>query len=324
MWFSAPDLALTQLLVEVVTTVLLVLGLRWLPKRMDQPGATGVEVVTISRRLRDLAIAITAGLGMAALAFAVMTRTPPELLAQHFLARAYTEGGGTNVVNVILVDFRAFDTLGEIFVLGAVALTVFALLRRFRPAPDSLDVPEQQRDQSAWDEARPDRREGDTVADWLLVPSVLTRLLFPVICILAVHLLLRGHDQPGGGFAAGLAASIAIILQYMIGGAAWTEERLRVLPLRWMGAGLLLAGGVGLASIFFGMPFLTTYFAYAELPWIGRVPTASALIFDIGVFALVVGATVLMLIALAHQSVRGHRAERRAETAPRALVPGED
>ncbi|HEV7458168.1 MAG TPA: monovalent cation/H+ antiporter subunit A [Roseococcus sp.] len=323
-WFSAPDLALTQLLVEVVTTVLLVLGLRWLPKRMDLPGASGVEVVTISRRLRDLAIAITAGLGMAALAFAVMTRTPPELLAQHFLARAYTEGGGTNVVNVILVDFRAFDTLGEIFVLGAVALTVFALLRRFRPAPDSLDVPEQQRDQSAWDEARPDRRDGDMVADWLLVPSVLTRLLFPVICILAVYLLLRGHDQPGGGFAAGLVASIAIILQYMIGGAAWTEEKLRVLPLRWMGAGLLLAGGVGLASLFFGMPYLTTYFAYADLPWIGRVPTASALIFDIGVFALVVGATVLMLIALAHQSVRGHRAERRAEAAPRARVPGGD
>ena len=320
-WFSAPDLALTQLLVEVVTTVLLLLGLRWLPKRFNVPGASGVEVVTTARRLRDLTIAAGAGVGMATLAFAVMTRTPPELLAQHFLARAYTDGGGTNVVNVILVDFRGFDTLGEIFVLGTVALTVYALLRRFRPSPDSVEVPEQQRHQSAYDVAHPDRREGDTVADWLLVPSVITRLLFPVICIVAIYLLLRGHDLPGGGFAAGLTASIAIILQYMIGGAAWTEEHFRVHPLRWMGTGLLLAGGTGLAAWAFGRPFLTTYSGYADLPLIGEVPTASALLFDIGVFALVVGATVLMLIALAHQSVRGQRAERRAEAAPADRTP---
>ncbi len=328
-WFSAPDLALTQLLVEVVTTVLLLLGLRWLPKRFDVPGTRGPEVITMTRRLRDLGIALAAGGGMAALAFAVMTRTPPELLAQHFLERAYSEGGGTNVVNVILVDFRGFDTLGEITVLGAVALTVFALLRRFRPAPDSVEIPEQQRDQSAYDAAQPDRREGDTVSEWLLVPSVITRLLFPVIGVMAVYLLLRGHDLPGGGFTAGLTASIAIILQYMIGGAQWTEDHLRVHPLRWMGAGLLLATGTGLGAWLFGRPFLTSYFGYAELPVIGQVPTASALLFDIGVFALVLGATVLLLIALAHQSVRGSRAVPRAESNPAGnrqapLMVGED
>ncbi|HMA14816.1 MAG TPA: hydrogen gas-evolving membrane-bound hydrogenase subunit E, partial [Kiloniellaceae bacterium] len=286
-WFSAPDLALTQLLVEVITTVLLVLGLRWLPKRFEQPGETGVEVVTIGRRLHDLTLAIAAGAGMAALAFGVMIRTPPELLAQHFLARAYTEGGGTNVVNVILVDFRALDTLGEIFVVGTVALTVFALLRRFRPAADSVEVPEQQLAQNAWDAAHPERRDGHTVSDWLMVPSVITRLLFPVICVVAVYLLLRGHDLPGGGFAAGVTASIALILQSMINGTKWTEERLSVQPLRWMGVGLLLAGGTGLAAWAFGRPYLTTYFGYLDLPLIGRVPTASALLFDIGVFALV-------------------------------------
>ncbi len=307
-WFSAPDLALTQLLVEVVTTILLLLGLRWLPKRLDVPGARPPEVITATRRLRDLAIAVAAGLGMAALAFGVMTRFPPEILAEHFLERSYTEGGGTNVVNVILVDFRGFDTLGEITVLGVVALTAYALLRRFRPAPDSVDVPEQQRDQSAHDIARPGRREGDTVADWLLIPSIIARLLFPVIGLVAVYLLLRGHDLPGGGFAAGLTASIALILQYMLGGTQWVEARLRVLPLRWMGLGLLLATGTGLAAWAFGRPFLTTYFSYAELPLVGTVPVTSALIFDIGVFALVVGATMLTLIALARQSVRGHRA----------------
>lgn len=310
-WFSAPDLALTQLTVEVVTTVLLVLGLRWLPKRFQVAGEKGPEVLTRTRRARDLPIAIGAGGGLAALSYAVMTRVPPELLASHFLERAYTEGGGTNVVNVILVDFRGFDTLGEIFVVAAVALTTYALLRRFRPAADSVDIPEQQREQDGGaqheDAVRP-------TADWLLVPFTLTRLLFPVMLIVAVFLLLRGHDLPGGGFSAGMVVAIAILLQYIIGGAAWTESHLRLLPQIWLGAGLLIASGTGLAAWFFGRPFLTTYFAYAELPLIGKVPTASALIFDIGVFALVVGATLLMLVALAHQSVRGHRSAPRRAT----------
>lgn len=308
-WFSAPDLALTQLLVEIVTTVLLLLGLRWLPQRPGARGAGGrAAPATTRRRLLDLGVAVVAGAGTAALAFAVMIRTPPDLLARHFLERAYTEGGGTNVVNVMLVDFRGFDTLGEITVLGAVALTVYALLRRFRPATESVGAPEQQAVQSAYDASRPDRSVGDTASDWLLVPSVTARLLFPVIGLVAMHLLLRGHDLPGGGFAAGLTASIAIILQYMIGGIEWTEDHLRVRPLRWMGAGLLFAGGTGLAAWLFDRPFLTSYFAYLDLPLVGEVPTASALLFDIGVFALVVGATVLTLIALAHQSVRGRRA----------------
>ncbi|CAO3403658.1 monovalent cation/H+ antiporter subunit A [Azospirillum palustre] len=307
-WFSAPDLALTQLLVEVVTTILLLLGLRWLPKRMGGAGGRGSEAVTLTRRLRDLGIAVAAGAGMAGLAFGVMTRFPPELLARHFLELAYSEGGGTNVVNVILVDFRGFDTMGEIAVLGVVAMTAYALLRRFRPASDSVDVPEQQRDQSAFDASRPDRKDGDTVADWLFIPSLIARLLFPVILLVALFLLLRGHDLPGGGFAAGLTVAIAMILQYMFGGTQWVEARLRVLPMRWMGIGLLLAAGTGLGAWMFDRPFLTSYFAYSQIPVLGKVPVASALLFDIGVFALVVGATILILIALARQSLRGHRA----------------
>jgi multicomponent K+:H+ antiporter subunit A len=306
-WFSAPDLALTQLLVEIVTTVLLLLGLRWLPKRFEIAGAPGSEAIPLPRRLIDLTIAVIAGAGMAALSFFIMTRTPPDLLGQEFLKRGYTEGGGTNVVNVILVDFRGFDTLGEIAVLGVVALTVYALLRRFRPASDSIEIPEQQRDQNAYDAAHPDRSEGGTVADWLLVPSLIARLLFPVIMLVALFLLLRGHDLPGGGFSAGLTAAIALILQYMIGGTRWVEDRLQVQPLRWIGVGLLIATTTGLGAWLFGYPFLTSYFAYANLPLVGKVPTASALIFDIGVFALVLGATALILTALAHQSVRGHR-----------------
>jgi multicomponent K+:H+ antiporter subunit A len=317
-WFSAPDLALTQLTVEVVTTVLLLLGLRWLPQRRRVEGEPGPEVMTVTRRVRDLAIALGTGGGMAALSYAVMTRTPPELLAQDFLARAYTEGGGTNVVNVTLVDFRGFDTLGEIFVVAAVALATYALLRRFRPAADSLEPPVQQLHQHAKAAARPAAPR--PVADWLLVPFTLTRLAFPVMLLVAAFLLLRGHDLPGGGFSAGMVVAIAVILQYMVGGTDWTEDRLAWLrPRVWIGAGLLMAAGTGLAALGFGRPFLTSYSGYLDLPVMGQVPTASALVFDLGVFALVVGATLLMLVALAHQSVRGRRASSRLPPAPAAV-----
>jgi multicomponent K+:H+ antiporter subunit A len=315
-WFSAPDLALTQLLVEIVTTVLMLLGLRWLPQRLGASTGRNRAAIARASRLRDFCIAAAAGGGMAVLAYAVMTRLPPELLAQHYLERAYVEGGGTNVVNVILVDFRGFDTLGEITVLCAVALTTYALLRRFRPAPESVELPDQQLHQIAQDAARPEPRRGRLIADWLLVPSILARLLFPAIAVMAVFLLLRGHDLPGGGFVAGLTASVAIIVQYMLMGTEWVEARLRVLPLRWMAGGLLAAAGTGMGAWFFGYPFLTSYFGYVQLPVIGEVPTASALLFDLGVFALVFGATVLMLIALAHQSVRGQRATPRFDAAP--------
>ncbi len=304
-WLSAPDLALTQLTVEIVTTVLLLLGLRWLPKRVEgAPGMESPEVITRARRARDLALAVMAGGGLAALSYAVMTRTPPELLARHFLELAYKEGGGTNVVNVILVDFRGFDTLGEIFVVAAVALTIYALLRRFRPAPDSLEPPEPQRG------APPMPAPGH---GWMVVPSFLARLLFPVMLLVAGFLLLRGHDLPGGGFSAGMVVAIAVIVQYMMSGAEWTEARMRVLrPRLWVGAGLLLAAGTGMAALAFGRPFLTTYFAYADWPVVGEFPTASALVFDIGVFLLVVGATLLMLVSLAHQSIRARRAREEA------------
>lgn len=142
-----PDLALTQLVVEVVTTVLILLGLRWLPKRDKnlQAPALSTDLTVRARRLRDLLIALAAGGGVGWLAFTMMSRPFPESTSTFFLERALSEGGGTNVVNVMLVDFRGFDTFGEIVVLGIVALTVYALLRRFRPARETMDLPEQQR-----------------------------------------------------------------------------------------------------------------------------------------------------------------------------------
>ena len=312
-WLSAPDLALTQLLVEIVTTVLILLGLRWLPMRREEiaPRTTGV-VATRLGRLRDLAIALAAGAGLSTIAYAMMVRLPPDGISRFFLERAQTEGGGANVVNVILVDFRGYDTLGEITVLGVVAIAVYALLRRFRPAIESIDIPIQQRVQNAYDIDHPERQMGDTIADYLMVPSVIMRMLFPVIATMAVFLLLRGHDLPGGGFVAGLTMAVGIILQYMAGGATWIETRFRISPVRWMAMGLLFATATGAGAWLVGYPFLTSHMFDINLPVIGVLHLSSVYLFDLGVFSLVFGATVLMLIALAHQSLRSHRRPKAA------------
>src|SRR5690606_14685344 len=126
-WVSAPDLALTQLLVEIVTTVLILLGLRWLPERIAESDAPASLAARL-RRQRDFLIALACGMGITVISYAIMTAAPLRSVGDFYLERAYSEGGGTNVVNVILVDFRGFDTLGEITVLGIVALSVFALL----------------------------------------------------------------------------------------------------------------------------------------------------------------------------------------------------
>ncbi|MBB5073718.1 multicomponent K+:H+ antiporter subunit A [Bartonella callosciuri] len=307
LWLSAPDLAITQLVVEVVTAVLLLLGLRWLPKRLHNPAPTSFRFFVCLRRLRDFVIALVGGSGVAWLSFAVMTRPQGTTVSDFFLKNAYSDAGGCNVVNVLLVDFRGFDTMGEIVVLGVVSLTVFALLRRFRPAPESIDAPFQQRIQKAFDMAQPDRNVGDTVLNYLTIPAVIMGWLFSVIIAFSVYLFMRGHDLPGGGFVGGMTLAIGFILQYLARDIRWVESRLRVLPLRWMGFGLLLSVVTGMGSWFFGYPFLTSFFQYTHLSLIGNIPIASAFLFDFGVFSLVLGATVLILIALAHQSIRSYR-----------------
>jgi multicomponent K+:H+ antiporter subunit A len=307
-WFSAPDLALTQIVVEVVTTILFLLGLRWLPMRLEDVNRR-VTTRDRARRGRDLLLAAGAGSGLAALSYAMLTRPAPHSISPFFLGRALPEGGGTNVVNVMLVDFRAFDTLGEITVLGAVALTVYALLRRFRPPAESLEQPHQQRvlpDDAATDLVKP-RTHEDAPRGYLMVPAVIARLLLPVAFVVAAHLFLRGHDEPGGGFVAGLVVAIAFLTQYIVSGTRWVEGRARLRPPLWIATGLLAAAITGLGAVVAGYPFLTTHTAHVTLPLFGEVHLPSATFFDLGVFAVVVGATLLILTALAHQSIRAHR-----------------
>ncbi|GAA0415079.1 monovalent cation/H+ antiporter subunit A [Pseudomonas veronii subsp. inensis] len=315
-WFSAPDLALTQLVVEVVTTVLILLGLRWLPRRIEEvsPLPNTLRKARI-RRVRDFLLSTVVGSGMALLSYAMLTRQTPNDISSFYLSRALPEGGGSNVVNVMLVDFRGFDTLGEITVLGAVALTVYALLRRFRPSKESMQLPAQQRQLApdvATDLINP-RQASDTALGYMMVPAVLVRLLLPIALVVSFYLFMRGHNQPGGGFVAGLVMSVAFILQYMVAGTQWVEAQMSLRPMRWMGFGLFSATLTGLGALFAGYPFLTTHTWHFSLPVLGDIHIASALFFDVGVYAMVVGSTLLMLTALGHQSVRAHKPSNQAK-----------
>jgi multicomponent K+:H+ antiporter subunit A len=268
---SAPDLALTQLLVEMVTTVLMMLALAWLPLH-------GASEPARWRRWRDAAIALAAGGGTAALVWLVLGR-PFESISPYFLAQSLPLGGGSNVVNVIIVDFRGFDTLGEITVMGVAALIVQALLAGLAP------------------------REGQGLPLLPGAPPLMlqlfSRLLLPFALMVSVFLFLRGHNLPGGGFIAGLVLALALMLQYVAHGLAPIDARWRIDFGALIGAGLLVATATGMAAWWFGAPLLTSTYDYPWLPGVGGVPMASAAAFDLGVWLVVTGATMVLLLSIA-------------------------
>lgn len=281
---SAPDLALTQLLVEMVTIALMLLALNYLPQE-------SVRTDQVARRWRDATIAGVVGLGIGALAYAMMTR-PADTVAGELLARALPEGYGRNVVNVILVDFRGFDTFGEIAVFGIAGLVVHAMLRRARIAADA-------------------RIPGPPGA--LPMPSNLSHLLFPLALAVSAYLFLRGHNAPGGGFIAGLVLTVPLLLQYVLLGSQYVESRLGFNYVACIGAGLVIAALGGVGSMLFGYPFLTSGHAEPRLPLIGEVPLASAMIFDTGVYLVVFGGAMLILSMMG--TIRPPRETKPAVTA---------
>ncbi|MBN2691050.1 MAG: monovalent cation/H+ antiporter subunit A [Burkholderiaceae bacterium] len=268
--FSAPDLALTQLMVEVVTILLLLLALFFLPQ-------TSRAEPSRLRLWRDALLALVAGLGVSLLTWAVLSRPYVPEIAQQYMQRSLPQGGGANVVNVILVDFRGYDTLGEITVLALAALGVFAMLKNLQIAPNL---------------------QARAVLDVDVHPPILAtlmRLMLPLTLLVAAFILLRGHNAPGGGFIAGLITAIALLGQYLANGLSWTDARLRLDASGLMAAGLALALLTGLGSWAFGFPFLTSTFGHMHWPVVGDFELASAMAFDLGVYLVVVGATVLML-----------------------------
>jgi multicomponent K+:H+ antiporter subunit A len=279
--FAAPDLALTQLSVEVVTIVLLLLALRFLPG--EPPRETPV-----ARRVRDATLAVASGTGVAALAFAMLTR-PYETISGYHTANALPRGGGTNVVNVILVDFRGFDTLGEITVLAMAALGLHAVLAGLRLMPYAASAT-----------SAADRHP--------IMLTMLMRPMLPLALTVSIYILLRGHNLPGGGFIAGLVTGVAFILQYLASGIDFASARLRINYVRMLGLGLLIAAGTGAASWLWGYPFLTSAFTHLHPPAIGDFEVASAMAFDLGVYIVVVASVLLALSEMGALS--------RRETAP--------
>lgn len=294
--FSAPDLALTQISVEVVTTILLLLAINLLPR-------TTPDEMPLRSKIGAGTLAVIGGGGVAALAYAVMTRGF-ETISGYHIEQSKPGGGGTNVVNVILVDFRGYDTFGEIIVLAIAALTIFALLdsamhgaaarrlARVRFAPQAHDP-------------HP------------LMLVVVARILLPLALMVGVYILLRGHNMPGGGFIAGLIVAIAFLMQYMASGYVWASHRARYDAHVMIGGGVLIAGATGIASLVFDRPFLTSTFGYFHLPLFGEVELASAMAFDLGVFFTVVGTCLLALGTLSRVEERAEQASNEAEARAR-------
>mgnify|MGYP003642102742 FL=1 len=276
--FSAPDLAMTQLSVEVVTIVLLMLALFYMPSWTPVETSNG-------RRFRDIAIALAAGTGMTLVTLAMLTQ-PFTSISDFFLENSKPGAGGTNVVNIILVDFRGFDTLGEITVLAIAALGIYAMLKNTALTPPPGDG-----QGHAWTrDAHP------------LMLRQIARPILPLALMVSVFIFLRGHNLPGGGFIAGLITSVALILQYIASGMIWTQDRISFRYHNVIGLGLLFATVAGAGSFVFGYPFLTSTFGYITWPVVGKFEVASALVFDLGVYLTVIGATLLALVSVGRLS----------------------
>lgn len=285
-FFSAPDLALTQLSVEVVTLLLMLLALNFLPKETPRESRP-------FRRIRDAALAGIAGLGIGGLAYAMMSREAAfrPISAFHW-AQSKPGAGGTNAVNTIIVDFRGYDTFGEIIVLGIAALVIFALTETLLRSPTV----------TARLAAHPRARESGDRHPVMLV--VATRLLLPFAMMVGVYLYLRGHNLPGGGFVAGLVFAIAYLMQYMASGYDWSHARQRYDHHVLIGCGVLVASLAGVGAWAFGLPFLTSGFEYVHLEPLEEFELATAAIFDLGVFLCVLGAVLLALASLSRLALR--------------------
>jgi multicomponent Na+:H+ antiporter subunit A len=273
---GAPDLALTQVAIESLTTVLFVLVLRRLPDRFESR-------VPLWRRSIRIAIAGVVGLTVFALALTSGSQHPETPASDAMIADALPEGQGRNVVNVILVDFRGFDTLGEITVLTAAAIGTVALARAGR-RPGTPDGEGQGRN-AVPPPVRVTR---------LVTLEVSMRVLFTVVMVGSIYLLFVGHNHPGGGFAGGIVAGAAVALRYISGGIGEVRGLSRGQPWLVLGAGVLVAGLTAIAPLAFGMAVLESVSWTLHPPLLGTVKLSSVLAFDIGVYLVVVGLVLMM------------------------------
>ncbi|EGD55002.1 putative monovalent cation/H+ antiporter subunit A [Gordonia neofelifaecis NRRL B-59395] len=296
--YGAPDLALTQFLVESLTLVVFVLVLRKLPPEATPKQRTGHRPVRIV-----IAVAFGAMLVLIGLFAAAARSTEP--LHVYLGDAAYEFGHGANAVNVLLVDIRAWDTLGEISVLIVAATGVASMVfrsRRFGAVPRVTES------------ALAERRNGDDPSHgrttWLrgsemrdpsqrsLILEATTRLVFPTLVVLSVYFFFAGHNAPGGGFAGGLVMGLALVLRYLAGGRYELGEAMRIEAGTILGAGLAISATTAAVSLFLGAPALSSAVIEMHLPVFGEVHIVTALFFDLGIYLIVVGLVLDILRSL--------------------------
>ena len=303
---GAPDLALTQMLVETIALVAIVLALRSLPARLWLRAPGGFKLL---RALLGLAV----GGAMVAIAMTSMAARTQLPVSLEFPSLAYDGGGGANIVNVTLVDIRAWDTFGEISVLAIAATGVASLIfvrsrgdKRTRAAgvaSGSVDrvteLPQRHRDKAALLTARrfaTVAKETWLVAGRTLAPErrsiifeVVTRLLFHSVIIFSIFLLLAGHNAPGGGFAGGLLAGLALTVRYLAGGRVELAEAMPVSAGFVLGAGLCTASLAAVVPLLLGGEIFQSAILHFSLPVFGDHKFVTSTVFDIGVYLVVVG-----------------------------------
>jgi multicomponent Na+:H+ antiporter subunit A len=263
--FGAPDLAMTQFSVETLTVFIYVLVFR----HFRNLGPLSPRLV----RYRDAFIAAGIGTLVGGLVLTVSTTETAPRLREYFAEFGPTLGHGRNIVNVILVDFRAFDTMAEITVLATAAIGVRALLRL-----------------AATNGAGGEYVRAPEVTSPIFRAAV--RLLMPLLLLFSVFLLLRGHNQPGGGFVGGLVAASAFALYGLACGMERARRALLVTPLTLLGGGLLIALLSGVPAVLRGQPFLTAQWSLGA---------GTPMVFDIGVFLVVLGVVLMMIFNLGEE-----------------------
>ncbi|WP_341719647.1 Na+/H+ antiporter subunit A [Micromonospora sp. FIMYZ51] len=289
--YGAPDLALTQFLVETVTIAVFVLVLRRLPARFS------VRPLRRSRWVRQV-IGLTVGATVAGLAVAATSARRAPSISEQFPDLAVEQGHGRNVVNVTLVDIRAWDTLGELTVLVAAATGVASLVflrSRTGPRPRRLAA-EQERPagRPIW------LRGGATLHERhrSIVLEVITRLIFHTAVLFSFYLLFSGHNAPGGGFAGGLVASLALTMRYLAGGRQELAEAAPIGAGTVLGIGLAVAAGGGALALLTSGAVLGSTKVDLWLPLIGNFYLVTSLFFDIGVYLVVIGLALDVLRSL--------------------------
>lgn len=319
---GAPDLALTQILIETITLVAFALVLRRIPARL---GAHNGSSFSVPRAI----LAGAVGAVMAAVAVVATGARIAPPISLDFPELAYEIGHGRNVVNVALVDLRGWDTMGELSVLVLAATGVASLVFVTKRADQNLSMftaplPRQSLQRSAPLLEPDDRDGGDTSGSgrmaWLvggqrlrpenrsILLEIIVRVLFHSIIIVSLYLLFAGHNLPGGGFAGGLVAGMALVMRYIAGGRYELGAAAPTDAGRFLGVGLALAVTTAIVPLLFGLDPLTRGILEAEVPVLGHIEFVTSTLFDIGVYLVVIGLVLDVLRSLGAEVDRQSRA----------------